>query len=157
MDFLQRAVLACEKAMSEGRASENLVSDILKYDKRPVDVSCIEPFLGHRNPMVRSMAARVVGRRGNMDAVIAAALKEEDDEVLLRMVDVIGSRGGGVESLAGLLTGKDSIVRESIIQMFRRLGKTDCLFPLVFDDDGRLVERIKRYLNEKVRQVPGAH
>jgi hypothetical protein len=32
--------------------------------------------------------------------------------------------------------------------MFRRAGKVDVIFPLIFDSDDGVVKRIKRYINE---------
>ena len=46
----------------------------------------------------------------------------------------------------------DLIIRDSCIEMFRRLKMADCLFPLIFDKDDTLVQRIKRYLENEERQ-----
>ena len=152
MGLSQRAVVACEMAMRKGKASERLIRDILKYTDKPVDVACIEPFLKHESPMIRKMAARVIGAKGNVDILVAAALKEENSEVLVEMMNILGACGGGIESLVGLLSSKDSFVKDSAIEMFRRAGKTDCLFPLLFDSSDLMVFRIKRYLDEKSRK-----
>jgi len=46
------------------------------------------------------------------------------------------------------LESDDTIVRDAAIDMFRRTGKTDALFPLIFNTDDNVVKRIKRYINE---------
>lgn len=151
MGFSQRAVVACEMAMRKGKASERLIRDVLKYTDK-VDVTCIEPFLKHENPMIRQMAAKVIGAKGNVDVLVAAVLREEDNGVLFEMISALGTRGGGIESLVGLLSSENSFVKMAAIEMFRRAGKVDCLFPLLFDDNDLMVLRTKRYLDEKSRK-----
>ena len=147
MSLSQRAVVACERAMKQGVASERLVRDILKKEGQ-IDVSCIEPFLSHSDPMVRRMAARVVGAKGDACVLIEAILIEKDDEVLPDMLGALVA-GEGIEALAELLNRGNPFVKESVVRMFRRTKRSDCLFPLLFDKDDSVVKRIKRYLYEK--------
>ena len=148
MSLSQRAVIACEKAMKQGKASERLVRDILKNKEGQIDVSCIEPFLDHADPMIRRMAARVVGAKGNACVLMAAILKEKNDEVLPDMLDALVA-GDGIEILAELLNNENPFVKEAVVRMFRRIKRSDCLFPLLFDKDDSVVNRIKRYIHEK--------
>jgi HEAT repeat protein len=134
--------------MKQGVASERLVRDILKDKESQIDVSCIEPFLGHADPMIRRMAARVVGAKGDTCVLIRVILKEKDDDVLTDMLDALVA-GDGTETLAELLNSGNPFVKEAVVRMFRRTKKNDCLFPLLFDKDDSVVNRIKRYLYEK--------
>ena len=144
MGFAERAVAACEKAMKNGIADECLVNSVLK--KRDVDVQRIEPFLNSSDAMVRRKAAEIITKKGRVELVLEAALKEEDKMVLLDMLKYLGKEVQGIEVLDKLLRNSDSLVREEAISMFRRAGKPDVLFPLIFDSDSLMVERIKRYL-----------
>jgi len=47
-----------------------------------------------------------------------------------------------------LLQSENPVIREEAITMFRRSGRADCLFGLLFDDDDGLVSRVKRYIEE---------
>jgi HEAT repeat protein len=134
--------------MKQGMASERLVRDVLKNKKGQIDASCIEPFLNHAGPMVRRMAARVVGAKGDACVLIEAILREKDDEVLPDMLGALVA-GEGIEALAELLNRGNPFVKEAVVRMFRRTKRSDCLFPLLFDKDDSVVNRIKRYLHEK--------
>lgn len=144
MGFAERAVIACEKAMQMGIADESLVHSVLK--RKYVDVQRLEPFLYSQDTMVRRKAAEIISKRGRAELVIEAALKEQDKIVLIDMLKFLGSEVQGIEALDKLLRDGDSFVREAAISMFRRVGKADILFPLIFDGDSSLVNRIKRYL-----------
>ena len=144
MGFAERAVAACERAMSKGISDEGLVHDVLT--RKHVDVRRIEPFLASPDTMIRRKAAEIVSKRGRTELVLEAALKEEDRTVLLEMLRYLSEETQGIEALDKLLRDKDTFIREAAISMFRRVGKTDVLFPLIFDSDNSLVERIKRYL-----------
>ena len=67
--------------------------------------------------------------------------------MLLDMLKYLSKEVQGIEALDKLLRDSDSLVREAAIGMFRRMGKVDVLFPLIFDSDSLMVERIKRYLS----------
>ena len=145
MGFAERAVMACERAMRKGIADEGLVNSVLK--KRDVDVQRLEPFLESPDVMVRRKAAEIICKKGRAELVLVAALKEEDKIVLLDMLKYLSKEVQGIEALDKLLRDSDSLVREAAIGMFRRMGKVDVLFPLIFDSDSLMVERIKRYLS----------
>jgi hypothetical protein len=147
MGFTERAVAACERAMQKGIADEGLVHDVLK--RKRVDVQRLEIFLTSPDAMVRQKAAEIISKRGRAELVLEAALKEEDKNVLLDMLKHLGKEVQGIEALDKLLRDKDSFVKEAAISMFRRVGKVDVLFPLIFDTDNSLVERIKRYLQNE--------
>jgi hypothetical protein len=154
MGLSKRAVDACERAMQEGRASERHVRDILAC--KDADVSRIEPFMKHPDAMVRLMAVKIVGQKGNIDSVIDAAKKEDDRMVQMEMLNQLGRRGiDGLNAFEKLLSGGDSLLREAAIEMFRKSGNKECLFPLLFDDSDFMVQRIKRYLDEKSGEGSG--
>ena len=77
-----------------------------------------------------------------------AILKEKNDEVLPDMLDALVA-GDGIEILAELLNNENPFVKEAVVRMFRRIKRSDCLFPLLFDKDDSVVNRIKRYIHEK--------
>lgn len=147
MGFSQRAIDACVSAMESGTVSERHVRDVLRCDN--VDVKRIEPFLLSGTPEVRRMAAKIVGKMGDVCVLIEAALKEQDRTVLSSMLQVLGERGEGVGKLTKMLLTEDRLIKEEIISMYRRAGKASLLFPLLFDGDDFLVSRIKRYINEQ--------
>lgn len=147
MGFAERAVVACEEAMKEKRVSERQVRDILKSKR--IDGSPFVPYLRDSEVMVRRVASRIVGAKGPVKELVNAALVEKDRGLLVDMLRLIGKNAEGIEQLEVLLTSEDIIVRDSAVEMFRRAGKPDSLLALVFSDDESMVERIKRYLNEK--------
>jgi hypothetical protein len=151
MAFAERAVNACVKAMSVGRGDERLIQDILKC--KIVNVTPLEVFFGSPSRDIRLKVARIVGEKGNMQVLLDAALKEEDSLILMEMLKILGKRKAeGLEAFGKLLQSDDGMVREVVIQMFRRANKTDQLFPLLFDSDDNVVNRIKRYFDEQERQ-----
>ncbi len=150
MGFAERAVNACVKAMSDGKADEQLTQDILKCSK--VDVTPIEQFLKSSSRLARGMAVRIIGKKGNTSVLIDAALTEQDTLVLIEMMNLLIERkADGVDRLEHFLRSEDVFIRESAINMFRKL-KIDHLFPMLFDEDDRTVKRIKRYFDEQERQ-----
>lgn len=149
MNTSKRLVSECVRAMRSGRVSERHVRAVLGCDG--VDVSPIEIFLADSNPMVRRMAARVIGEKGNVERLVEAALIESDRSILLDTLKSLRKRESGLEKLAFFLNDKDSMVREEAISMFRESGNADCLMLLMFDHDTIMVERAKRYINEQRR------
>jgi len=151
MGFSDRAVEACVKAMDAGMVTARHVRDVLKY--KIVDVTPIARFLESEDAMVRKMAATIVGeRRGPSQPLLDAVLKEEDKSVLVEMLTQLGKHGDAVEVLTNIINSEDETVRDVAIDMFRRAGRADCLFPMLFDRDDKVVERIKRYINEQERK-----
>ena len=101
MNFAERAVKACVEAMERGVASQRHVRDVLRY--KGSDVTSIERFLVHVDPMIRMMATEVVGAKGNIAVLVSAAIKEEDRSVLLNMMRSINRKSGGIECLVSFL------------------------------------------------------
>jgi hypothetical protein len=147
MVFAERLIDRCERLFRSGVVEELVVCDILGC--REPDVSRIEPYLGSANAEVRMAAVRIIGEKGTIDSLLNAAVGEQDIRVLLEMMMWLGLRKGGVEALDGLLRHKNSIIREEAIAMFRRAGKTDSLFPMIFDENNLVVQRIKRYIDKQ--------
>ena len=102
MGFSDRAVEACVKAMDAGTVTARHVRDVLK--SKIVDVTPIARFLESDDAMVRKMAATIVGeRRGPTQALLDAALKEEDKSVLLEMLTQLGKHGDAVVVLTNIV------------------------------------------------------
>jgi hypothetical protein len=139
--------MECAAAMRRGHASETHVRSVLKFDD--VNVSAIEPFLRDGDPMIRRMAARVVGKMGSVGLLVDAALEEKDRSVLGAMLRSLEKRSDGLDRLAVFLNDSDSILKEEAISMFRKSGNAECLMLLLFDQDTALVERARRYINEQ--------
>lgn len=147
MGFPERAVEACLRDWSAGKVDESHIRDVLKSKK--VDVAGLEVFLGQEHPHeVRWAAARVLSEKGQIAEVVKAALLSQDRETFLEMLSLIGRQDAGLEALENLVSSSDLLVRDAAVDMFRRAGKTDVLFPLVFDQDDNVVKRIKRYIDE---------
>jgi len=150
MSFGDRAVASCLVAFSNGTVVERAVRDILKCDD--VDVSSIEIFLANNNDDVRRAAGRIVAAKGNVSVAVDAVLDEHNFSSILGLLDVIAERGFD-DTDAGKLSDffsrhgvLESQIKEHVIGIFRRSGKKSALFPLLFDDDDKMVERIKGYL-----------
>jgi hypothetical protein len=147
MNYAQRAVLACVGAMKIGAVSPMHIKNVLKCTK--VDVSPIEQFLESEKDFIRKYAVEIIGQRGNSSLLIDLALVEKDKNVLLAIMKQLAGSRESLEKMVGLLNSEDSLIKTSAIQMFRRANRADCLFPLLFDDDDGLVERIRKYIEEE--------
>ena len=147
MGFADRAVAACLEAMRSGRVSDRHVRDVLR--SRNVDGSAFAGMLSSPDAMVRRFAARIVAEKGPVDELVKAALREDDGALLLDMLRMLGRKGAGVEALESMLRSEDGVLRDAAVDMFRRAGKPEFLFPLVFSEDDAVSARIKRYLDEK--------
>ena len=146
MAFRDRAVDLLAREMNAGMIVETHLRDVLKC--RDVDVSWASQFLRSDNEQVRLAAARLVAEKGEIELLVIAAVTEEDRDVLLSMLQVLGRKGAGVEALEGLLASEDTVLRDAAVDMFRRAGKLESLFALIFNEDDNIVKRIKRYINE---------
>ena len=152
MGFAERAVRACDEAMANGVVTERHARDILKCDH--VDVSVIEKHFQSTDSTVRMLAASIIGQKGkSIESLLNAAMCEKNVSVLLAMLTELGKRKDGVEKLRQFINEDDVIIRDAAIDMFRRAGKPNSLFPLLFDKDDLVVQRIKRYLDEQKGQT----
>lgn len=147
MVFAERSIRRCEELFSSGTVVELVVCNILRCEN--IDVTRLEPFLYSLNTEVRLAAVRIIGEKGSIEALLNAAIKESDDRILIEMMKYLGIRRGGVDALDRLLRDENSIIREEAISMFRRAGETEKLFPLIFDENNAIVQRIKGYLDEQ--------
>lgn len=151
MGFAERAVMACDKAMTNGTLSERHVRDVLRNKK--VDVQPLARHISSENLFVRMAVARIIGQKGDVESILDDLITEEDPEVLRQFLCAIGTRGGdSVRALERMISSEDQLVREEAISMLRRSGRADSLLPLLFDRDDSLVNRAKRYINEQKRQ-----
>lgn len=161
MGFPERAVSAFLQSMKDGIVSEGQVRCVLRCSQ-PVlmkifsennQIQELEGYLDSSDEMVRLAAMRVVAHTGRVEALIGAALKEKDSGLLIEALQMIGKNADGVEILEGMLSSEDTIVRDEAIEMFRRTGKINSLFPLVFGTDEQMTQRVKRYFDEKRDKV----
>jgi hypothetical protein len=152
MSFADRAVSSCIRSFEQNTLSSRSVRDILSCDE--VDVTPIEPFLNSKQGIIRMSAVTIIGAKGDMGKLVEAAKFENDRMVLMMILNAFRERPDGAERVVDLLESEDEMVFEETIEMFRRAGREDCLFGLIFSQDKDLVERVKRYINEhKQRQA----
>ena len=146
MDFRDRAVEKCRKDFDIGVVQETHVRAVLGCVGP--DVSCMTVFLHSEMPEIRMAASRIIASKGRAEDVVVALMSEENITNVFEMLKVVGQRGEGVEMLEGMLDTDDMLVRDSVMDMFRKAGKASSLFPLVFDKDDKVVRRVKRYIDE---------
>ena len=146
MSFAESAVQSCVRGMEKGVTSSRNIRDILGCDN--VDVSNIEPFLNSTSDDVRMAAISIVGAKGDMGKLVEQAKKNNDRLAHMLILDAFCERPEGIERIVTLLKSEDEVVFEEAVEMFRRVGRGDCLFGLVFHEDRKVVERVKRYINE---------
>jgi hypothetical protein len=145
--FGSRAVEACIRDWSSGTVDEGNIRNLLKC--RDVNVTGMEEYLSKSHPSeVRWAAARVLMEKGQAKEVVAAAMLSQDRESILSLLSLLGKNKVGIDALESLISSEDTMVRDAAIEMFRRAGKVDVIFPLIFDSDDGVVKRIKRYINE---------
>jgi hypothetical protein len=99
-------------------------------------------------------AARIVGGKGDVKCLLDAAMREKDPMVLRKIFHILGKHSEGARALEQMVNSDDDLVREEVISMLRRSGNAESLFPLLFDKDDALVNRIKRYIHEQERKSP---
>jgi len=147
--FAERAVESFIEAIRVGHIKYIYVRNILKYED--VDTTPIEQFLNDADPRVRSYAVEIIAARGDHNKVIDRALVEKEKEVLLAIFRKLTDRGRGnnLERLVDFIDHEDSAVRFESIMMFKKCGRADCLFTLLFDSDDGLVYRTRRYIEEQ--------
>jgi hypothetical protein len=150
MAFPNRAVEALRRCFERGEVVQSRVFDVLRC-KGVVDVSCLERYLGVGYPeWVRCHAAAVIAQKGDPDVVVEAALREEDDKVLVFMLGSLGKRGEGrLERLAFILNQDGTAAKAAAITMFREAGREDCLLPLLFSRSDPEVAMAKRCMDER--------
>ena len=146
MDFADRAVEMCRKDFVKGMVCEMHIRAILKC--KDVNVNVLLPFLKNVFPDIRMAASRIIVSKGNAKEVVEALLSETESTNVFQMIKLIGERGEGLELLEGMIESEDTIVRDSIVEMFRKAGKADSLVALLFNDDDKIVRRVKRYIDE---------
>ena len=147
MNYSERAVKACVYAMKKGIISLRLVNNVLKCKK--VDVSSIEPFLNDKNDFIRKHAVTIIGKKGDASLLVDLALKETSKQVMLNIMENLAGKKQALEKIVVLLESKDQVIRNSAIQMYKKEKRSDCLFILLFDDDDKLVQRIKKYIEDE--------
>jgi len=143
-----RAVELCVKAMECRHISPFIVNNVLRC--KNVDVSPVERFLWDSDDMVRMFAVKVIGEKSkDLSVLIEVAKHEENKEILVRILRYVSRQKESLQELADLLHSEDRVLREEAIQIFRKAHCAECLFPLLFEDDDRLVKQIKRYIQEQ--------
>ena len=147
MSFASRALEICRRDWASGRIDEGHVRDLLRC--RNVNVDGMEEFLHESYPSdVRWSAARVLMEKGQTKEVVAAAMLSQDRESVLALLSLMAKHKVGLDTLESLVSSRDTMIRDAAVEMFRRAGKVDAIFPLIFDGDDAVVQRIKRYINE---------
>ena len=146
MDFARNAVINCRNAMEAGFVSERHVRDVIKSKNAKIET--LLKFLNSDNEAIKTAMIRIVSAFNCTGLLVELALKEINRANLFQILNIISKNTEDVKLLGQLLTSSDIMIRDATIDMFRRVGNVDLLFPLVFDKDDNLVERIKRYLDE---------
>lgn len=149
MGYQERAVEACRRDLASGRVDENHIRDVLR--SRITDASWAWEYTNAYHPVeLRIAAARVIIEKdqGGVKRVMDMVLAEQERETLIELLRILGKKGGGLEALENLVSSEDTMVRDAAVDMFRRAGKVDALFLLIFNEDDMVVKRIKRYIDE---------
>lgn len=146
MSYPDRAVKRCVHLFREGKVRPAVVRSVVEY--KGVDVGPVEPFLSSRDPFVRRAACQIIGAVGNAALLVDVVDGEEDRGVIVESLKHLHRVGGDVHRVSHLLTHPDPAVQEAAIDMFRRAGRSDCLYMLLLDDDDHLVRRAKRFVEE---------
>jgi len=145
--FVKRAVKTCHDLLSKGIVRSSSINDVLRYEN--IDVTPFEDYLSSDNDDVRLSAVKIIGTRGDVSKLIPMALKEEDSMVFSEIMKHVSKRPDLVEDLSGLVVSDNTVLREQAIAMFRAAGRADCLLPLAFDSDDRIVSRVKKYMEQE--------
>jgi len=149
MGFADRAIEACRRDWFDHRVDENHVRDVLK-SRISEALWAFEYTEDYYPSEVRVAAARVLVEKdeGGIGQVSNMALREKERETLIEFLRILGKKGAGLDTLEGMVSSEDTMIRDAAVEMFRRTGKVDAIFPLIFDKDDIVVKRIKRYIDE---------
>jgi hypothetical protein len=147
--FPKRAVNLFVDAANKRIISPRHLKEVLKYKNSGVDVSCVECFLKSKDDFVRKYASRIISIMGDTAKVVEAVKEEQNKSVLLDMFESLSMTKSGTEELVYMLDeSEDPIIKQAVIDMFRRSERADCLISLLFSDDDALVCRVKRWMKE---------
>lgn len=144
--FPKMARNAFINAADAGAISSHVLNNVLKYDG--VDTTIIKSYLKHKDPWVRSCTAKVIGKHGPHDVLIAAVKVEREKDVLLCMINELSKCKVGLDELIQMLSSEDDAVLEEMIIALRSAGRSDLLFGLAFSDDESIASRVKMYIEE---------
>lgn len=147
--FPDRAIATFVKIAKLERLSPRQVRDVVRYAKQKPDHSQLIPLLQSENEWTRKYTVEALGGLGHYDEIINLASTEDDKMVLLAITEQLVKTKNGLEKVANLLNSEDGLIKESVIMMFVRAKRADCLFTLLFDDNHELVSRIQKYMKEE--------
>ena len=146
--FEEIAIANYLKAIESKKLSPRHVKDVIRWCRKREHLNEIEDSLKSEDNWVRKCLVEILGKIGNKKVIIEHAKKEQDKLVLFEMLKTLVSCKDGLEELVELLNSEDHVVKETVIQMFRRAGRSDCLFALIFSGDLELANRVKEYIRE---------
>lgn len=143
----QRAVDSCLRAAADGRLTPAHIQMVLECEG--VDLSAFSRFLEEgTSDMVRCLVADIVAKYEPGLVVETAAREAGNPRLFNAMCKALAMVGfKEVEPLVPILRGEDVVAPNRVLRLFVEVGRADLLFPLVFDGDERMVERVKRYLH----------
>lgn len=147
MSSAEKIVKSCSDAMMSGAVSYYHIRRIIRYKK--IDVTSIEKYLYSDNRDIRDAAVQIIGAKGNVEKLVDILLNEDDRIIIMRIIDSFGRHPEKVDKLVELLNSEDQVVFEKTIELFRKVGREDCLFGLLFSSDDSIVNRIKGYIDEQ--------
>jgi hypothetical protein len=126
----------------------------MRYDGVDLDVSSLVSHMTNDWRVIRQEAMEIVARQGNdedLKELYSLLIDEDIPDIVRRIIKALITRAkegkpmGRVKMLEKFL--EDETFREDAISLFRAVGETDSLFPLVFDKDDGLVRRVKGYIH----------
>lgn len=138
--------------MKKGSISPRLINDVIKY-KNKIDVTEMESFLSHDNPLIRKAALEIIIKHGNKIKLFDF-IKSEKNKInilfaLKLYVDNAEFLKDKGEELVFLLESNDIVIKEKTIISLRESGRADLLLSLAFSEDEELVQRIKNYIEKQ--------
>jgi hypothetical protein len=147
LTFPERAVKSFIIAAKSRRISPRHVNDILKYEH--VDVTDVVPFLNDTDDWIRRAAVKIIGRKGDKSLLVGMINTETNRTIIIDICNELMKSKDDFINLVSYLDSEDIIIKETVITLFKKAKRTDCLMSLLFDKDEALVERIRNYMKEE--------
>ena len=143
----QRAIDDCLRAIESGSLSNRHIDRVLRVDSISSDkMAEFERNLFHKDGLIRGRLAEIVAKYGDGQKVIQKMMCESVEVFAMMAKGVSNAKFRNVDALVDFMHSEDLIIRDEVIRVFDKVGRGDLLMPLLFDDDERIVNRVRRIL-----------
>lgn len=149
--FPQRSLNSLLDCLKKGQCRLDLLKNVLKY-KVSLDVSGFIPFLSSKSEFERKLAIEIIVNFGDKNLLIDYLKLEKKQQNILHALDLFLKNKDfykdKLEDISFLMVSPWDLIQEKCISVFRNFQREDLLFPLVFNEDTKLGDRVRNFIDE---------